>query len=212
MNRLINKIRSAFADFQYMFSKIPEVIHTLRKAPEKKILRAKLHQMTDVVVDTYGGLALSIAKNVDFKLFEGIVTDVALLIAKYQEPLKEQGKILAKEIQTVAMDSSIKQAKVSDALGKIIAKIAKREGWDKWETPSTAASKAELEARKKQHKAKYEEALKAEKEKREDHTRHIKSFYTEKLYRMERAMPESEFNQAKYDAHIASLVDQVIFD
>jgi hypothetical protein len=212
MNRLINKIRSAFADIQYMFSKIPEVLHTLRKAPEKKILRAKLHQMTDVVVDTYGDLALSIAKNVDFKLFEGIVTDVALLVAKYQEPLKEQGKILAREFQTVAMDSSVKQAKVSDALGKIIARIAKREGWDKWEVPSTAASRAEFEERKKQHKARYEEARRAEKEKREEYTKHIKSFYTEKMYRMERAMPESEFDKAKYDAHVATLVDQIIFD
>jgi hypothetical protein len=195
-----------------MFSKIPEVIHTLRKAPEKKILRAKVHQLVDVVVDSYGDLAVSIAKNVDFKLLENIITDAALLVAKYHEPLKAQGKILATELNNVMISSSSKQDKVSDAIGKVIARIAKREGWDKWEVPSAAASKEEFEARKAQHKAKYEEAMKAEKEKREEYTRHIKSFYTEKLYRMERAMPESEFNKAKYEDHVATLVDQIIFD
>lgn len=212
MSHILNKIRLAFADVRFMFSKVPEVVRTLRKAPEKKILRAKLHQMTDVVVDTYGDLALAIAEKVDFKLLENIITDAALLVAKYQEPLKEQGKSLGLAFQETIKNSSAKQTKVGDALSKIIERIAKREGWNKWETPSQTAWKAEHEARCEKYREQEKAEKKAEAEKRARLHKTVRSCYTEKVYRMERAMPESEFNQAKYEAHVCEIVDNMMYD
>ena len=209
---ILSKIRLAFADVKVIMTNIPKFIGDIKKDQEKKILKQRLHQMTDAVCETYGDLALSIAKNLDINLIQNIVEDVILLAAKYEEPLKNQGKLLATELQKVVEKQNEKQGKILNAFTKVIMRIAKRNNWNSVtdNMPSELARKADYDERVAERQKKYDDARKAEKEKRENIHRTVRSFYTEKLYRMERAIPESEFNKAKYEAHLSAMVDKMM--
>lgn len=211
---ILSKIRLAFADIKVIMSNIPKFIGDIKKDQEKKILKQRLHQMTDAVCETYGDLALSIAKNLDINLIQNIIEDVILLAAKYEEPLKNQSKLLATELQNVIEKQNEKQGKIANAFVKVLTRVAKRNNWDSVtdNMPSEIARKASYEERKAERQKQFDDARKAENEKRNRIHKTVRSFYTEKLYRMERAMPESEFNKARYEAHLSEMVDKMMRD
>jgi hypothetical protein len=170
MNRIttvLQKIRLGFADAKYMFAKIPEIVHAIKHDQEKKLLKARLHQMTDVIAETYGDIVLSISKNVDIQLFQNITEDLIMLVAKYQEPLKAQARLIAEDLQEVMENSQAKQNKVGEAFGRILKRIGSRNGWEAWDLPSDKARHERNEAERKERAAEREKELKEEQREQE---------------------------------------------
>jgi hypothetical protein len=144
----ITKFRNAVNSVKAWVKAIPVMIDEMKHHTEREVLRAKVHQHVDTLIETYGDIAVELCKKVDIDMLSSIAYDAIALVEKWKEPLKLQGEALSEGLNAIMTKHVQKINKTSEEAGTILEKMMDDLKWRERFTPD-ADKLTEVENNKK---------------------------------------------------------------